>query len=166
MTEEDLLDTGRKILNLRKDRGVAQKSLAGLTAVTPSALSRIESGIHQPRGPVAMRIAKHLGVTVDYILDENAPYPPPAKEILENLADETEQESRSRKMSVSSREERLLLAIRKLDGERKVLLETVLQGHRNDVRFAAFLLGVAEDLPGFCPEEKKTFEARLEAASR
>ena len=46
------METGRKILNLRKDLGVQQKTLAGLTAVTPSALSRIEAGVHQPRGQV------------------------------------------------------------------------------------------------------------------
>ncbi len=74
---------GRKILNLRRDRGVAQRSLAEMTSVTPSALSRIEAGIHQPKGPVALRIARVLGVSADYILDESAPYPPPLEALLE-----------------------------------------------------------------------------------
>ena len=64
------METGRKILNLRKDLGVPQKLLARQTAVTASALSRIEAGIHHPRGLVALRIARELGVTVDYLAEQ------------------------------------------------------------------------------------------------
>ena len=81
------MKTGRKILNLRRDRGVAQRSLAEMTSVTPSALSRIEAGIHQPKGPVALRIARVLGVSADYILDESAPYPPPLEALIETEVD-------------------------------------------------------------------------------
>jgi len=113
-----------------------------------------------------MRIARHLGVTVDYILDEHAPYPPPAKDILDNLGDETQEEARNRTVDVSTREERILEGLRKLDFERKLLLEAVLQGHRDDVRFAVFLLGGGKNLPGFSKEEKKTLQARFDKATR
>ena len=100
------METGRKIMNLRKDRGVAQSSLAEMTSVTPSALSRIEAGIHQPRGSVALRIARELGVTVDYILDGEAPYPPPPMALLENLTENPAQQPRDQEhKSESWREE-------------------------------------------------------------
>jgi len=71
------MEIGRKILNLRKDQGVHQRDLAHDSHVTPSALSRIEAGIHTPRGKVTLEIARRLGTTADYVLDETAPYPPP-----------------------------------------------------------------------------------------
>lgn len=67
--------TGRKILNLRCDRKVSQQDLARLCEITPSALSKIEAGINSPRANVIWRIAKNLGVTVEYLLDEEMPYP-------------------------------------------------------------------------------------------
>ncbi|HVR76303.1 MAG TPA: helix-turn-helix transcriptional regulator, partial [Planctomycetota bacterium] len=67
--------TGRKILNLRCDRKISQQDLARLCEITPSALSKIEAGINSPRANVIWRIAKNLGVTVEYLLDEEMPYP-------------------------------------------------------------------------------------------
>ena len=155
------METGRKILNLRKDLGVPQKTLAQLTAVTPSALSRIEAGIHQPRGPVALRIARRLGVTVDYLLDENAPYPPPARELLANLTTTCSgAEKSTSSMLVSGREKALLAAFRQLDLDRRVLLEAVFNASRTQTRFAAYLLGAAEQLPGIDPDELSEFEIR------
>lgn len=69
------MQTGRKILNLRCDRKVSQQDLARACAITPSALSKIEAGINSPRANVIWRIAKNLGVTVEYLLDEAMPYP-------------------------------------------------------------------------------------------
>ncbi|MGE3163468.1 MAG: helix-turn-helix domain-containing protein [Planctomycetota bacterium] len=155
------METGRKILNLRKDLGVPQKTLAEMTAVTPSALSRIEAGIHQPRGPVALRIARHLGVTADYLLDNDAPYPPPGREILANIGSKNDDEAKTERVLVSSREAAILEAMRKLDHERRVALEAVLAGPREEVRFAAYLLGAGADLPGLEPDELSRFRSRL-----
>lgn len=155
------METGRKILNLRKDLGVPQKQLAELTAVTPSALSRIEAGIHQPRGPVALRIARHLGVTADYLLDNDAPYPPPGREILANLSGSDSTENRTERAQVSRREAAILEALRSLDTERKCVLEAVLSAARQEVRYAGFLLGVAPELPGVEHEEIDQFRTRL-----
>ena len=69
------MQTGRKILNLRCDRKVSQQDLARICNITPSALSKIEAGINSPRANVLWRIAKNLGVTVEYLLDEEMPYP-------------------------------------------------------------------------------------------
>lgn len=69
------MQTGRKILNLRCDRKISQQDLARICQITPSALSKIEAGINSPRANVIWRIAKNLGVTVEYLLDEEMPYP-------------------------------------------------------------------------------------------
>ena len=69
------MQTGRKILNLRCDRKISQQDLARACDITPSALSKIEAGINSPRASVIWRIARNLGVTVEYLLDENIPYP-------------------------------------------------------------------------------------------
>ena len=69
------MQTGRKILNLRCDRKISQQDLARACGITPSALSKIEAGINSPRANIIWRIAKQLGVTVEYLLDEKIPYP-------------------------------------------------------------------------------------------
>ncbi len=151
------LDTGRKIMNLRRDLGVQQKSLAELTIVTPSALSRIESGVHQPRSHVALRLARHLGVTVEYLLDDSMPYPPPPREVLANLVDPHLREKPSEKCDVTVREKRLLLALRKLEYERRVLLEAVLAAPRKMVRRVAAQLGAGKKLPGVDDDELRGY---------
>ncbi|MEE8142532.1 MAG: helix-turn-helix transcriptional regulator [Planctomycetota bacterium] len=155
------METGRKILNLRKDLGVQQKTLAGLTAVTPSALSRIEAGVHQPRGPVALRLARQLGVTVDYLLDDDAPYPPPAREILANLDNLKRDEARSLQMRVTRGEQNLMRALRSLEPERRLLLENALNAPRDKIRLGVFLLGDAQQLPGVDREELDRFKSLL-----
>ena len=62
-------------MNLRLDRGVKQQELAEACGLTPAAICKIESGRNQPRGHTALAIARHLGVTVGYLLDESQPYP-------------------------------------------------------------------------------------------
>ena len=69
------MHTGRKILNLRCDRRISQQDLAKACSITPSALSKIEAGINSPRANIIWKIARHLGVTVEFLLDENIPYP-------------------------------------------------------------------------------------------
>ena len=67
-------------MNLRLDRGIRQMDLARACGLTPSALSRIESGKHQPSGQAALAIARQLGVTAEYLLDDSQPYPRPPPE--------------------------------------------------------------------------------------
>jgi transcriptional regulator with XRE-family HTH domain len=55
-----------------------------VVGITPSALSKIESGVNVPHGFVLLRIARELGVPFEYLLDES-PYPhvPPVVEVPE-----------------------------------------------------------------------------------
>ena len=153
------MEIGRKILNLRKDQDIPQRNLAHDADVTPSALSRIEAGIHMPKGPVTLLLARRLGTTADYVLDESAPYPPPAYEILVNLVDSTVDEPRETPTMVSERELRVIAAFRKLELERKRFLESVLDGTRADVRLAAWVLGA--ELPGEDSQEITRYRDRL-----
>jgi len=68
---------GRKILNLRLDLRLEQHELAERCDVSPSAICKIETGVHRPRGPLAAKIAKVLDVPVEYLLDDSAAYPYP-----------------------------------------------------------------------------------------
>ncbi len=66
---------GRKIKNVRLDRGFAQFELAEMVGLSCSGLSKIESDINYPRSGAAYRIARALCVTVEFIVDESMPYP-------------------------------------------------------------------------------------------
>ena len=75
------MQTGRKIMNLRLDLDITQRDLAEACGITPGALSKIETGSNQPSAAVLRRLARALGVSADYLLDDAAPYPPLAPSI-------------------------------------------------------------------------------------
>ena len=59
-----------------KSRGVSQKWLADMAATTESTISRYLKGGNQPEISIVARIAKALGVSVDYLCGlTNAPAP-------------------------------------------------------------------------------------------
>ena len=62
-------------MNLRLDRGIRQQELAKACGVTPGAICRIESGRNESKSQTALAIARHLGVTLEYLCDESQPYP-------------------------------------------------------------------------------------------
>ncbi len=74
------MHTGRKILNLRLDRGLTQKQLARRCGITPGALSKIETGTNRPSREILLKLAEALDADPEYLLDEAAPYPPPPHE--------------------------------------------------------------------------------------
>ena len=80
------MKSGRKIMNLRRDRGIWQRDLAAKCNLTPGALSKIEAGINKDlRGKRILTMARILGVPADYILDQDQPYPyvPPERPVVE-----------------------------------------------------------------------------------
>ncbi len=62
-------------MNLRLDRGIQQQKLAEACGLTPASICKIESGEHGAKGQTALAIARHLGVTLEYLCDESQPYP-------------------------------------------------------------------------------------------
>jgi len=71
------METGRKIMNLRLDLGITQREMASKCRISPGSLSKIETGANHPSSAALRTIAKVLGTSADYLLDETAPYPPP-----------------------------------------------------------------------------------------
>ena len=57
-----------RLRNLRTKRGLSVRQLARLANVPHETISRVENALQQyPSLPVAMRLAKALGVTLDYL---------------------------------------------------------------------------------------------------
>ncbi len=52
-------------------RGLDQAALAGKVGLSKSSISRILSGAQEPKLGVASALAKVLGVTLDYLVDES-----------------------------------------------------------------------------------------------
>ncbi len=107
------MQTGRKILNLRCDRKISQQDLAKACNITPSALSKIEAGINSPRAYIVWRIAKKLGVTVEYLLDENMPYPYTGYSYRQELLSKNQDPQSMVKMEITREEKAFIEALRK-----------------------------------------------------
>ncbi|MGQ9589632.1 MAG: helix-turn-helix domain-containing protein [Planctomycetota bacterium] len=107
------MQAGRKILNLRCDREISQQDLAKACGITPSALSKIEAGINSPRAHVLWRIAKNLGVTVEYLLDEAMPYPYPGYAYRQSFFEKKEDPNATVRVEVTREEKAFLDALRK-----------------------------------------------------
>lgn len=106
------MQTGRKILNLRCDRKVSQQDLARACDITPSALSKIEAGINSPRAGIIWKIARNLGVTVEYLLDEGMPYPYPSHRYRQDFIGRNQDPDSNVRMEVSRVEKAFLNALR------------------------------------------------------
>ena len=69
------MQLNRKILNLRLDRKLTSSALAHACKVSNGTISKVETGRSLPDSKTLFLIARFLGVTVEYLLDENQPYP-------------------------------------------------------------------------------------------
>jgi transcriptional regulator with XRE-family HTH domain len=61
---------GRRVRELRRERGISQDALADATSIHPTAIGRIERGAREPRLTTILRLARGLGVRPGEILDE------------------------------------------------------------------------------------------------
>ena len=59
-----------KLIRLRKREGLSQEGLAEILGVSRQAVSRWEQGTTRPDGGKLLPCARHFGVTVDWLLDE------------------------------------------------------------------------------------------------
>lgn len=106
------MQTGRKILNLRRDRNISQQDLARACDITPSALSKIEAGINSPRAGILWRISANLGVTVEYLIDERLPYPYDGYAIRQRLLAERSNPTETVREEITRQEQALLHGLR------------------------------------------------------
>ncbi len=134
------MQTGRKILNLRCDRKVSQQDLARASDITPSALSKIEAGINSPRASIIWKIARNLGVTVEYLLDEEMPYPYCSHSYRrESLREEQDPDDNVR-MDVSREEKAFLSALRDSPEVAREIAYAIPEVSLERIRLTHFLL--------------------------
>jgi len=63
------MSLGKRVTELRLKKGFNQKELADASGITQATISRIESEqVHQLKSEALKRLAKALGVTVDYLV--------------------------------------------------------------------------------------------------
>lgn len=134
------MQTGRKIMNLRRDRSISQQDLAGYCEITPSALSKIESGQNSPRGGVIFRIAKNLGVTIEYLLDEEIPYPYKGLSYREEDQAAPDSVAPLSQMEVSKEERAFLDALRESQEMVRELAHSLPEAKPEVIRLLHFLL--------------------------
>jgi transcriptional regulator with XRE-family HTH domain len=75
-----------KIRKLCALRGFDQSSLAERVGVSKSSMSRILSGMQEPKLGLAQELARALGVTLDYLVDDTDQGPPGGQMV--NLSDD------------------------------------------------------------------------------
>jgi transcriptional regulator with XRE-family HTH domain len=140
------MQTGRKILNLRCDRKISQQELAKACSITPSALSKIEAGINSPRANVIWRIAKNLGVTVEYLLDEGMPYPYAGYSFKHDLFTSNVDPAATVRMDVSREEKAYLEALRRTNQVARDTAMAVPAAPVEHLRLVHFILNHAKAL--------------------
>jgi transcriptional regulator with XRE-family HTH domain len=134
------MQTGRKILNLRCDRKISQQDLARACSITPSALSKIEAGINSPRANIIWRIAKKLGVTVEYLLDENMPYPYQGYSYRQELFEKDIDPASTVRLDVTREEKGFLEALRKSNQMAREIAYAMPEAKVETLRLIHFLL--------------------------
>ncbi len=135
------MQPGRKILNLRCDRKISQQDLAKACDITPSALSKIEAGINSPRANIIWKIARNLGVTVEYLLDEEMPYPYPSQNYQEGELSVDDENARPRvRMDVRPQEKAFLESLRGSHSICREIAYTLPHANVETIRLIHFLL--------------------------
>ncbi len=65
--------TSKRLKELLEAQGMSQKDLSVKAGITESAVSHYLKGDRVPRGAILLNIANALGVTTDYLLNEQEP---------------------------------------------------------------------------------------------
>lgn len=66
---------GKKLFNLRHDRGLTIQQLAAKAKVTDGKISKLERGVGAAYHNGLFRIARALNVPYEYLIDDSQPYP-------------------------------------------------------------------------------------------
>lgn len=161
------MQTGRKIMNLRRDRSISQQDLAQYCNITPSALSKIESGQNSPRGGVIFRIARNLGVTVEYLLDEQIPYPYKGLSYRQEAGTAASPEAPTVRTEISREEKAFLAALRESPDMVRELAYSLPEASPELIRLLHFLVyhfQIENPGPGFLErfEDLLTPEAEVD----
>jgi len=128
--------------------------------ITPSALSKIEAGINSPRANVIRRIAEQLGVTMEYLLDEELPYPYRGHAYRNHLLDERVDLTTTRRLDVTLEEAAFIEALRSGSQIVREIAMSLPEVPMETIRLTHFLLKHSRaDNPG--PDFLSQFERLL-----
>ncbi len=87
---------GSKIIEARKEKSMSQEALAKALKATPTTIGRYERDEVKPSIEVAAKIAKVLGVSLDYLTENSAVNPLKNKTLLERFNSITKLEDKDR----------------------------------------------------------------------
>lgn len=76
---------GKKIIEARKEKNMSQDALAKALNATPTTIGRYERDEVKPSIEVAAKIAKVLGVSLDYLIENSNINPLKDKKLLERF---------------------------------------------------------------------------------
>ena len=79
------MDFSEKLKALRDQHGLKQSDLAERSGLTANKIQRYEQSNQKPKGDDALALARVLGVTADYLLDDGLPFPPPEEHLSEKV---------------------------------------------------------------------------------
>lgn len=79
------MNFSEKLKALRGQHGLKQAELAEKSGLTANKIQRYEQSNQKPKGDDALALAKVLGVTADYVLDDSLPFPPPEEHLSEKV---------------------------------------------------------------------------------
>ncbi len=79
------MNFSEKVKALRDRDGLKQSDLAAKSGLTTNKVQRYEQANQKPKGDDALALAKALGVTADYLLDDSLPFPPPEEFLSEKV---------------------------------------------------------------------------------
>lgn len=71
MVEQLVINVGRKLRELRQQRGLSLRQLSEKVGVSPSAIQKIERNLISPTLGTVLKITKGLGTTLQSLLDEH-----------------------------------------------------------------------------------------------
>lgn len=86
----DLIETGRRIMQRRKQIGMTQEQLAESVHCTAQHISRIERGVHGASFETICAISQSLNVSLDYLAFGYSSHNQNAKELLKRIQEDVE----------------------------------------------------------------------------
>jgi len=75
-----------KLKALRGQQGLKQSDLAQASGLSTNKIQRYEQSNQKPKGADVLALARALGVTADYLLDDSLPFPPAEEHLSEKVA--------------------------------------------------------------------------------
>ena len=79
------MNFSEKLKALRGQHGLGQTELATKAGLTANKVQRYEQTDQKPKGDDALALARALGVTADYLLDDSLPFPQPEECLSEKV---------------------------------------------------------------------------------